>query len=254
MAIRTTRTSSWLTSTTDLPTTGAWTLCALARLNTDHNANAQLLGAMGTSPATNYWCMETDTDGTTLLFYSQSDRTLGVSATVGEWFFIAMRKPGATGGHGIVIELDTGTLTKNEDDTTNYVDAFTQFLIGNYDTDTGSGVDADFAAIKYWDAALTDAELMLEAYSLRPRRTADLNRWSPGFHSVLADAIKDYSGNGRDWSQYGTPAVADGPPVGWGAPIWIPQYAVASGIPVLSAGSMSSITATTAVPRVTLTF
>ena len=254
MAIRTTRTSAWLYSTANLPTTGAWTFCTLARLNTDHNAYAQFMGAMGTAPATNYWVMQVDSTGTALEFYSQTERSMGVSMSVGEWVFLAMRKTGSTGGHGIVVKLDTGTMYKNEDDTTNYVDAFTQITLGNYDTDTGNGIDADFAAIKFWDASLTDAELMLEAYSLRPRRTADLNRWSPGFHSVLADAIKDYSGNGRDWSQYGTNAVADGPPVGWGAPIWIPQYTVSSGIPVLSSPSMSSITATTAVPRVTLTF
>jgi hypothetical protein len=90
---------------------------------------------------------------------------------------------------------------------------------------------------------------------LRPIRTADLHLWTPMLASSSAsDAAKDYSGNGRDWTVNGSPTITDGPPVGWGAPIWIPQYTVSSGIPVLSSPSMSSITATTGVPRVTLTF
>lgn len=245
MAIATTRTSKWLYSTANLPTTGAWTFCALARLNTDHNAYAQFMGAMGTAPATNYWVMQVDSTGTALEFYSQTERSMGVSMSVGEWVFLAMRKTGSTGGHGIVVKLDTGTMYKNEADTTTYVDAFTQITLGNYDTDTGNGIDASFAGIKLWDASLTDAELRVEARCLWPARTANLNRWSSGMQSTIGDAVKDLSGNGRDWSQYGSPTVDSYiPPVKLGNPI----------IPVLSAPGVQSITATTATPKVTLTY
>lgn len=246
MAIATTRTSKWLYSTANLPTTGAWTFCAFARINTDHNAFAQLLGAYGTSPAYKYWVMQVDSTGLTInVDIGGIDTSMGPTVSLNEWFFVALRKTGSAGGHGIVIELDTGTLTKNESDTTTTVDAFTQFTVGNYDSDTGNGIDASFAGIKLWDASLTDAELRVEARCLWPARTANLNRWSSGMQSTISDAVKDLSGNGRDWSQYGSPTVDSySPPVKLGNPI----------IPVLSAAGVNSITATTAVPKVTLTY
>ena len=108
MAIRTVRTSSWLKANTNLPTTGAWTLCTFAKLNTDHDAYSHFLGVIGHSPVTNLWDIQTDSTGTALELYSQTERSLGVSISVGEWFFCAIRKPGANGGHGIIIKLDSG--------------------------------------------------------------------------------------------------------------------------------------------------
>ena len=68
------------------------------------------------------------------------------------------------------------------------------------------------AHFKMWTAGLTAAELAQERYSARPRRSANLHLWSPLFKNT-----KDYSGNARDWTENGTLAYEDGPPVGWGA-------------------------------------
>lgn len=65
---------------------------------------------------------------------------------------------------------------------------------------------------KAWQAALSQAELELEALTLRPQRTADLYRWTPLWPG---DHTTDYSGNGRTWSEAGL-TDEDNPPVGWG--------------------------------------
>jgi len=73
-------------------------------------------------------------------------------------------------------------------------------------------------AIKCWQAALTADEIAAEMKSIRPLRLANLHSWYPCIANTLADAIKDCSGNGRDWSTNGSPAVASQTaPVSWGA-------------------------------------
>ncbi len=72
-------------------------------------------------------------------------------------------------------------------------------------------------AIKCWQAALTADEIAAEMRSIRPLRLANLHSWHPCIASDLATALKDYSGNGRDWSAEGSPSVANQtPPVAWG--------------------------------------
>lgn len=73
-------------------------------------------------------------------------------------------------------------------------------------------------AIKCWQAALTADEIAAEMKSIRPLRLANLHSWHPCIANNLTDALKDYSGNGRDWSAQGTLTVeSQTPPVSWGA-------------------------------------
>lgn len=75
-------------------------------------------------------------------------------------------------------------------------------------------------AIKCWQAALTAEEIAAEMRSIRPVRFADLHSWHPAIASVLADALKDFSGNGRHWVATGSPSVqTQTPPVSWGSPV-----------------------------------
>lgn len=75
-------------------------------------------------------------------------------------------------------------------------------------------------AMKCWQAALTAEEIAAEMRSIRPVRFADLHSWHPAIASVLADALKDFSGNGRHWVATGSPSVqTQTPPVSWGAPV-----------------------------------
>ena len=75
-------------------------------------------------------------------------------------------------------------------------------------------------AMKCWQAALTAEEIAAEMRSIRPVRFADLHSWHPAIASVLADALKDFSGNGRHWVATGSPSVqTQTPPVSWGSPV-----------------------------------
>lgn len=71
------------------------------------------------------------------------------------------------------------------------------------------------AALKQWSAALTAGELLTESYSQAPRRFANLHSWRPMIHGSIADAVLDFSGNGRNLTANGSLLIADGPPAGW---------------------------------------
>lgn len=72
-------------------------------------------------------------------------------------------------------------------------------------------------AIKCWQAALTADEIAAEMKTVRPLRLANLHSWHPCIASDLTTALKDYSGNARDWTAQGTLSVASQtPPVAWG--------------------------------------
>jgi hypothetical protein len=72
-------------------------------------------------------------------------------------------------------------------------------------------------AIKQWQAALTADEISAEMHSIRPLRLANLHSWHPAIANTLTDALKDCSGNGRDWTSQGTNTVeTQSAPVSWG--------------------------------------
>lgn len=72
-------------------------------------------------------------------------------------------------------------------------------------------------AIKCWQAALSAEEIAAEMRAIRPLRLANLHSWHPAIAGNVTDALKDYSGNGRDWTARGSPSVAaQTPAVSWG--------------------------------------
>ena len=77
-------------------------------------------------------------------------------------------------------------------------------------------LNARFAAIKIWTAALTADEIAAEMRSIRPVRLANLWGWYPT-RPGSGERAKDYSGNGRNWTETGTLTDEDAPPIWWGA-------------------------------------
>lgn len=120
--------------------------------------------------------------------------------------------------------------------------------VGGTDHEADVRPSDDLAWLAIWTSALTDAAILALANGLNPSRLGPTL-----FAPLFGESTEPDVSGGASGTVTGT-SIVDGPPVGWGAPIWVPQYTVSTGIPVLSAGSMSSITATTGVPRVTLTF
>ncbi len=99
-------------------------------------------------------------------------------------------------------------------------------------------------AIKQWQAALTVDEILAEMRAIRPLRLDGLHSWHPAIANNLTDALKDYSGNGRNWVSQGTNTVeTPAAPVSWGArPVLIGSVTVQLARPTsdVSAGTWTA--------------
>ena len=93
--------------------------------------------------------------------------------------------------------------------------AATQLDAGNGRAGT-TPLNGRMYALKAWTVALTAAEIAIEMRSVRPVKLASLWLWSPG-RPGATERLKDYSGNGRTWTEVGTLTDEDPPPVSWGA-------------------------------------
>jgi hypothetical protein len=241
----------YLTRSTSLPSSTAFSICGFFAPTSAAASSVPFLFALQDA-SNGIGCAYKDSAGDLVfLVFTQNsydDDIASFTGVYGQHYFAGMTLDATTatlyvGSVGVSDALVTATVAGS---------TFTPDVLRLFDWNAGNPV-SPVAGVKAWDATLTAAEIERERCVLRPIRTADLHLWTPMLASSSAsDAAKDYSGNGRDWTVNGSPTITDGTPVGWGAPIWIPQYA--RGIPVLSLPSMSSITATTGVPRVTLTF
>lgn len=69
-------------------------------------------------------------------------------------------------------------------------------------------------AIKIWNTALTEAEIAQEVYTVAPRKLDSLWGWNPT-RPGSGERAKDYSGNGRNWTEGGTLTDDDPPPISW---------------------------------------
>jgi hypothetical protein len=86
----------------------------------------------------------------------------------------------------------------------------------------GYPAPARMTAMKQWQAALTADEIVAEMKTFRPLRLANLHSWHPAIASDKATALKDFSGNGRDWTEQGTLSVQpESPSAGWGSRVVI---------------------------------
>lgn len=79
--------------------------------------------------------------------------------------------------------------------------------------------EGSYAAIKIWQAELTQAEIQQEMFSIRPLRSANLFSFYTEF--LNSGLIPDMSGNGRHFKKFviNQPGQepAEGPPVRWGS-------------------------------------
>jgi len=82
------------------------------------------------------------------------------------------------------------------------------------------------AAIKIWTTNLSAAEILQEVQTIRPQKFASLWGFWPGFPGS-GERTRDYSGNGRAWSETGTLSDEDPPSISWGSAIWMPPFAAA---------------------------
>lgn len=195
-------------------------VCGWARLSVDRNDYTVLyfadVNAVGSASGPSYG-MVTDSDGTTLKHWNgsvfgSSSRTL----TVGDWIFWAWTVAGdgttATWYHAAI---DDATLTSEGATLTGSADGLRHHVGNDPFANFWDGV-VHVKAL--WNVVLTSTELEHERWTRRPQRWSDLYLWSPMWAGA-SERAKDYSGNGRDWTEGGTLTDEDHPPVSWGAPL-----------------------------------
>lgn len=231
-------------SRTSGPSATAFTLMAWYRVDS-YAAPADWQGLLDLRTASGPVCEVTlDASGNLDLWNNSSSVALIAHPAVGDWFHVYVRCSGS--GAGLL--QGGAALVGNAYTTNTHTIGFTG--TANLLRFGGNAFDTSnhrLAAIKVWDVALTDAEIEAERYLYQPRKFANLHLWAPMVQSVLADQLKDFSGNARDFTATGTHAVVDGPPISWGAPSLVFPYAVPDVTQALT-GSSATGSAGTVVP------
>lgn len=177
------------------------------------------------------------------------------STSVGDWVFVGLSWAGGTNIRPDLywrLYSDTSLSTYNQGSGSTTSSFTPEYLMLNkWPGISDEWLDGVSAGIKLWNAALTADEMLRESYTLMPQRYADLICVIPG----VGIDTKDLSayGAGRSGSATGI-AYEDGPPISYGGfPILLPQVSVFTG-PTLSLPGVQNITATSVVPKVTLTW
>lgn len=206
MAIRFDAAGDYIIRTANLPASDVFTVSFWFRIVTDVNAIGYIW-LLTNSGGTSTVSARLKADGTTLEIATSygGNSPGGTSLSVGVWYHLAFVRNGSA---------HTLYLNGVSDQTLSAAGTFTaaNMLMAS---NSVNYVNGRMAAIKIWDAALTQDEVRREMYTIRPMRRANINLWAPGFPGTT-ERVNDYSGNGRDWTAVGALADEAGPPVPWG--------------------------------------
>lgn len=202
------------------PSLESVTVCGWGKLETDTN-NFSAIWSQFNSPNYNFTGLQTDATGTDLGLWCgnpEQFNSMGVSLTVGTWFWWAVRVYG-TGTNTVkawYAEKNGAFTTLTKD---NYAhDGETYQFWAFFESSYSEPFDGRLAAIKVFDGTLTDAEVENEMYTIVPRKINKLYAWYPMIHQSKSDLLTDRSGNGKTLTETGGGSlyVDDGPPVSWG--------------------------------------
>lgn len=213
MSVRTNGTDEYYRRTANLPSSTGFTICGWSRL-TLHVSDYQYWGMENaTSTSSAYLLIGFTNTGTFEIASNTGNNSFSSAPSDEVWFFWAITCSGTGAGsfNGYWAGFsDTSFKTAS---TTGA--SFTPACITLGNDSYTEDVNACYFGVKIWDAVLTSTELWNEMETIRPQRTANLNIWSPLWD---ANDIKDYSGNGRDWTGAGGSLTSeDNPPISYGS-------------------------------------
>ena len=144
--------------------------------------------------------------------YSETIGTTAISTAT--WYFVALIRSSTTTLTAYLGTL-TATIASEAVITTNASrDLPTRMEMGgNYSTNIDP-FDGRIAYARFYDTNLTLAQLVQEQYVIR-------QQWGPawGFWPIFpgsTERARDYSGNGRNWTEGGTLTDEAEPPISWG--------------------------------------
>jgi hypothetical protein len=141
------------------------------------------------------------------LYWPGGSFTAGPGVTLGVWNFVALVGHTA-GSQAWTLWVNGGSTAMTS--VSGYVDRGVD--LGGTRDDTQFVAESRFAAYKHWSAQLTAAEVEAERRSYLPQRWSQLWTAAPLLHT---GEVRDWSGQGRDFTVGGTPSTEDGPPILW---------------------------------------
>lgn len=215
MSIRTDAAADLLSRVADLPSSAAVSFCAWVRLASDLNSYQAFLHMFHSGFGSQDIFLSTDSDGTTLALFDGGATLTGVSMSTGVWYWIGFARSNTTRALFYAAATDAA-ITVVTDVTTQTITATVTKLYAMND-EYAERVDGNMAFAKLWNGLeLSQAQMANERWSVRPNTFANLYGWWPMFPGS-GERVRDYSGNGRDWTEEGTITDDDNPPVSYGA-------------------------------------
>lgn len=216
MAVRFDAAADRLLRTTDLlDYNAAYSWMAWIQIVVDLNANSTFF-MLNDDTANNYDHIRTLADGTQLRLTTTiggaAQSVSGSVLTVGQWYHLAMIRESA---NSIKIYLD-GVLDITGNQNIAGRAAVTRMEHAGRSSSNIEPSNSRVAAIKAWSTNISLAQLQNEMRVIRPIRTSNLYGFWPCFPGST-ERLRDYSGNGRNWTESGTLTDEDPPPVSWGA-------------------------------------
>lgn len=189
--------------------TGGWTLAGWFRIVVDRNTEIKFW-SMDAVFSSGWHSLATSSDGTTLIFNgSGSALVTGPNLTVGQWYFIAVRKTAAN-----ALKLYVGTEAGGALSTyTGTANAITSYAGDGY---VGGNAYSEYLdgrewGLRLWDSDLSDTEVDAEFYASSAIRTSNLRaQW---LLDNAATPGTDTSGNGRTLTNSGGSWTVEAGPV-----------------------------------------
>lgn len=161
--------------------------------------------------------VRTSADGTTIGIRARAGgvggQVAGSALSTGTWYHVAMVRESAT---SLKLYLN-GVLDAEATQDVSARNPITRMELGAESASDSNPFNGRVAYIKTWDTNLSLAEIAVERWTIAPRRLANLRGFWPTFPGAT-ERLRDYSGNGRNWTESGTLTDEDPPPVSWGAP------------------------------------
>lgn len=156
-------------------------------------------------------------DGQLEAYVEHSDATFsevtGTTLSTGVWYHLLMVRESATSLKVYLNGVLDITNTKSNAGRT----GSSRMEVGGFSASTSTYANIRAQYMKAWTASKTAAEVQVEVQTALPRIYTALYAFWPLF-SGSGERARDYSANGRNWTEAGTLTDEDGPGVGWGAP------------------------------------
>lgn len=237
-------------------TTGA-TIVGMAKRRVDAGADQALVGLWPSGMGYRHELYITAADELLGAVNWQAGQTAALATNPSGWFWFAIRLNRVSGVprvkfyfkphlSGSVVSAD---LTDGGAETANGSPIDYEFRLGEGVAPWVVQSQADYAYVKAWTAALSDAEISAEMNSFAQVRTSNEHSYLTLVSKAnLAAALVDESGQGNDWTAQGTPTLDDAAnPAAFGGtpPTIAVSSATPSGATIAAAGTYTSTGATT---------